>query len=76
LAIAAALRDGGELCVCDVAWIVERSQNLASHHLRLLRSHGLVKSRKDRKMVMYVLTDQGRATLEAFLPAAPVAVAE
>src|SRR5438876_2971391 len=32
------LRDGGELCVCDLAWISERSQKLVSHHLRALRS--------------------------------------
>jgi DNA-binding transcriptional ArsR family regulator len=74
LVIAAALRDGSELCVCDVAWIVERSQTLVSHHLRLLRSQGLAKSRKQGKMVMYALTEQGRATLDAFFPAAVAVV--
>jgi DNA-binding transcriptional ArsR family regulator len=34
LVIAAALRDGGELCVCDLAWILERQENLVSHHVR------------------------------------------
>ena len=38
LMLAVALRDGGELCVCDLAWISERSQNLVSHHLRALRA--------------------------------------
>ena len=46
LVIAMALRDGGELCVCDLAWIVERSQNLVSHHVRLLRNQALVRSRR------------------------------
>jgi len=32
--VATALRDGGELYVCDLSWIVARSQGLVSHHLR------------------------------------------
>jgi DNA-binding transcriptional ArsR family regulator len=65
LVIAMALRDGEELCVCDLAWIVERSQNLVSHHVRLLRDRALVRSRRDGKMVMYALTEAGRIALEA-----------
>ena len=67
LLLAAALLEGGELCGCDLAWISSRAQNLVSHHLRLLRSHGLVGSRRDGKLVMYSLTDDGRALLEAVL---------
>ena len=44
LLLAAALLEGGELCVCDLAWISSRAQNLVSHHLRLLRSCRLVSS--------------------------------
>jgi DNA-binding transcriptional ArsR family regulator len=40
LTLALALRDSGELCVCDLAWVLERAQNLVSHHLRALRSGG------------------------------------
>jgi DNA-binding transcriptional ArsR family regulator len=65
LVIARALRDGEELCVCDLAWIVERSQNLVSHHVRLLRGQALVRSRREGKMVMYALTDAGRSALDA-----------
>jgi ArsR family transcriptional regulator, lead/cadmium/zinc/bismuth-responsive transcriptional repressor len=65
LLLAAALLEGGELCVCDLAWISARAQNLVSHHLRLLRSHGLVGSRRDGKLVMYSLTDDGRSLLVA-----------
>jgi ArsR family transcriptional regulator, lead/cadmium/zinc/bismuth-responsive transcriptional repressor len=68
LALAAALADADELCVCDLAWIAARSQNLVSHHLRALRTHGLVSSRRDGKMVMYSLTDEGRTLLAAVLP--------
>lgn len=69
LALAAALADTDELCVCDLAWVVARSQNLVSHHLRALRSHGLVTSRRDGKMVMYSLTEEARVLLGAVLPA-------
>ena len=69
LSLAAALAESEELCVCDLAWIAGRSQNLVSHHLRALRSHGLVASRRDGKMVMYSLTSGGRALLRAVLPA-------
>lgn len=61
LTIAVVLAEAGELCVCDLAWICERSQNLVSHHLGNLRSAGLVSSRRNKKMVMYALTEQGRA---------------
>src|SRR5215203_6125288 len=69
LMLAAALREGKELCVCDLAWISGRAQNLVSHHLRTLRSHGLVSSRRDGKLVMYSLTDEGSALLSALLKA-------
>lgn len=65
LTLAGALGEGGELCVCDLSWIVGRSQNLVSHHLRLLRSHGLVSSRRDGKLVMYSLTGRGAVLLSA-----------
>lgn len=68
LTIALALRDANELCVCDVAWIVERAQNLVSHHLRSLRAAGLAEYRRDGKMALYSLTEQGRRLLELAAP--------
>src|SRR3954454_13123861 len=59
LTIAAALGDTVELCVCDLGWVTERPDILVSHHLRVLRTAGLVTSRRDGKMVMYALTDVG-----------------
>jgi DNA-binding transcriptional ArsR family regulator len=60
LTLFAALAEAEELCVCDLAWVLERAENLVSHHLRSLKSEGLVTSRRDGKMVMYSLTDRGR----------------
>ena len=67
LALALSLTD--ELCVCDLAWIAGRSQNLVSHHLRTLRSQAIVESRRDGKMVLYRLTESGRRLLEAVVSA-------
>ena len=67
LTLAAALREGEELCVCDLSWIVARSQNLVSHHLRALRDRGLVRSRRDGKLVMYSLTTVGNSLLNVVL---------
>jgi len=69
LMLAAALREADELCVCDLAWIAERSQTLVSHHVRALRNHGIVRSRREGKMVMYSLTKEGRSVLASVLPA-------
>jgi ArsR family transcriptional regulator, lead/cadmium/zinc/bismuth-responsive transcriptional repressor len=67
LMLASALSQTEELCVCDLAWIAERSQNLVSHHLRALRSAGLVRSRRAGKMVMYSLTEEGATLVDAVL---------
>ncbi|MGB0094339.1 MAG: metalloregulator ArsR/SmtB family transcription factor [Solirubrobacteraceae bacterium] len=67
LVIAFALRDGGELCVCDLAWITGRAENLVGHHLRVLRSAGVAGSRREHKVVFYALTDMGRQLLDAHL---------
>jgi ArsR family transcriptional regulator, lead/cadmium/zinc/bismuth-responsive transcriptional repressor len=56
LVLAAALGEGEELCVCDSSG----AQNLASHHLRLRRSHRLVTSQRSGKLIMYSLTDEER----------------
>ncbi|MEV5453818.1 metalloregulator ArsR/SmtB family transcription factor [Streptomyces sp. NPDC052535] len=67
LKVAAALAAGGELCVCDLAWVVGQAQNLVSHHLRQLRAAGLATSRRDGRLVMYRLTDRGYHLAQAVL---------
>lgn len=65
--VALALRDGGELCVCDLAWITMRAENLVGHHLRALRDAGLADSRRDGKIVFYTLTATGQRLLDTLL---------
>jgi DNA-binding transcriptional ArsR family regulator len=48
-----------------LAWIVGRDDRLVSHHVRLLKNMGLARSRRDGKMVIYELTERGRALLVA-----------
>jgi DNA-binding transcriptional ArsR family regulator len=72
LALAVALREGEELCVCDLAWIAGRAENLVGHHLRALRSAGLATSRRDGKIVFYRLTAPGRELLDSHVPAGQV----
>ena len=67
LMLATALLGAEELCVCDLSWISERAANLVSHHLRVLRSEGMVSSRRDGKLVIYRLTAEGRALVGAVL---------
>ena len=69
--IAVALREGGELCVCDLAWITGRPENLVGHHLRTLRAAGLATSRREHKIVFYTLTQLGTRLLDTHL--APIA---
>jgi DNA-binding transcriptional ArsR family regulator len=65
LLIATALAATDELCVCDLAWVTGRAENLVSHHVRALRAARLATSRREGKMVLYSLTGDGRALLRA-----------
>jgi ArsR family transcriptional regulator, lead/cadmium/zinc/bismuth-responsive transcriptional repressor len=70
LHIAVALAQANEACVCDLAWITGRAQNLVSHHLRTLRSSGIAASKRQGRMVLYSLTSSGRKLVEAVLAGA------
>lgn len=47
-----------DLCVCDLAAVLDMSQSAISHQLRVLRSKNLVKFRKKGKMAYYYLADE------------------
>ena len=57
LRILYALLDAGELCVCDLAATCDVSETAVSHAMRLLRSAGIVRSRRQGRMVYYRLDD-------------------
>lgn len=52
-----ALLEAGELCVCDLAETLDMPESRLSHALRLLRTAGVVRNRRDGRMVYYSLDD-------------------
>lgn len=52
-----ALLEAGELCVSDLAGLVESSESATSHQLRQLRLAGLVRARKQGREVFYRVAD-------------------
>ena len=53
-----ALRNVDELCVCDIAAMLNVKIATASHHLRKMRDLKLLKYRNDGKLAYYSLKDQ------------------
>jgi DNA-binding transcriptional ArsR family regulator len=47
-----------EMCVCELAELVDSSESAVSHQLRLLRSLRLVRSRRSGRLVFYRLDDE------------------
>ena len=47
-----------ELCVCDIAALLNSTVSNISHHLRVLRTAHLVKFRREGKQVYYSLDDE------------------
>ena len=48
----------GELCVGDLAAVLEMTESAVSHQLRLLRSLRVVRARREGKQVFYTLDDE------------------
>lgn len=46
-----------EICVCDLAAVLDMTDSAVSHQLRLLRDKDLVKFRKDGKMAYYSIAN-------------------
>lgn len=61
-----------EVCVCDLAKVLNMTQSAISHQLRILKGNKLVNSRREGKSVFYSLADghvrtiiaQGREHIE------------
>ena len=58
LKILYALSHDQELCVCDIATLLEVKVEIASHHLRKLRDLKILKYRNDGKLAYYSLRDR------------------
>lgn len=52
-----ALLEAGELCVCDIAAVVDTSETKVSQAMRLLRNAGVVRNRRDGRNIFYRLDD-------------------
>ena len=52
-----------ELCVCDIAQLLNMTQSAISHQLRILKQNRLVKNRRDGKSVFYSLADSHVKTI-------------
>ena len=52
-----------ELCVCDIAELLNMSQSAISHQLRVLKQARLVRSRREGKTVYYFLADDHVRTI-------------
>lgn len=48
----------GEQCVCDIWQFLELSQNLTSHHLKVLRDFNLLNARKEGLNVHYSINEK------------------
>ena len=46
-----------EMCVCDIATLLNMTQSAISHQLSVLKKSKLVKSRRDGKTIFYSLAD-------------------
>ncbi|BFL75643.1 ArsR/SmtB family transcription factor [Finegoldia magna] len=49
--------ESGELCVCDIAAVMDMSQSAISHQLRVLKQSNIVKTRRQGKVVYYSISD-------------------
>ena len=52
-----------EICVCDLAESLNMTQSAVSHQLKILKTAGLVKARRDGKQMIYSLADDHVRTI-------------
>ena len=54
-----------EVCVCDLARVLNMTQSAIYHQLRILKQNKLVKSRREGKSIFYSLADGHVSTIIA-----------
>ena len=64
-----ASRTGGEACVCDISVGIEVSQPTVSHHLKVLRTAGLLESERRGSWVYYRVVPEALQKLSVVLGA-------
>ncbi len=47
-----------ELCVCEIEECLNLSQNLASHHLKVLKENSLIGFRREGTKIIYFLNEE------------------
>lgn len=52
-----------EMCVCDIAKVLNMSSSAISHQLRVLKNSQLIKFRRDGKSIFYSLADDHVRTI-------------
>ena len=48
----------GEYCACEIPSLIKRTQSNTSMHLAKLQKWGVVKSRRDGKMIIYTIKNK------------------
>lgn len=54
-----------EVCVCDLAQVLNMTQSAVSHQLKILKQNRLVKCRREGKSIFYSLADDHVRTIIA-----------
>lgn len=55
--------DCHEMCVCDIAVLLNMTKSAVSHQLKYLKTLNIISSRKEGKIVFYSLADEHVKTL-------------
>lgn len=63
------LKAGSELCVCEIMDALDENQYNVSRHLRLLKSAGLVREKKEGKWMLYSLVEPQNQFLDLIFKA-------
>ncbi|WP_407423052.1 ArsR/SmtB family transcription factor, partial [Methanobrevibacter sp.] len=48
----------GELCVCQILEVIDKSQSTVSHHLNMMKKEGVLSARKQGKWIYYKLANE------------------
>lgn len=57
------LTEAQELCVCDLAQLLNMNMTAVSAHLNKMRLQGVLKTRRDAQMIYYSIADKERMKL-------------